>query len=108
MITNSLISSSIRRVCRGVEQGRGLADTMRDEGIYPQLLVEMTNVGEQSGNLEQTLSVVSDYYNNEVTVITDRLLTMLEPVITVGLAVMTVILLLGVYLPMFSMYGAVG
>ena len=68
----------------------------------------MTNVGEQSGNLEQTLSVVSDYYNNEVTVITDRLLTMLEPVITVGLAVMTVILLLGVYLPMFSMYGAVG
>lgn len=108
VITNSLISNSIRRVCLGVEQGRGLADTMRDEGIFPQLLVEMTNVGEQSGNLEQTLSVVSDYYNNEVTVITDRLLTMLEPVITVGLAVMTVILLLGVYLPMFSMYGSVG
>ena len=108
VITNSLISNSIRRVCLGVEQGRGLADTMREEGLFPQLLVEMTNVGEQSGNLEQTLSVVSDYYNNEVTVITDRLLTMLEPVITVGLAVMTVILLLGVYLPMFSMYGAVG
>lgn len=108
VITNSLISSSIRRVCLGVEQGRGLADTMREEGIFPQLLVEMTNVGEQSGNLEQTLSVVSDYYNNEVTVITDRLLTMLEPVITVGLAVMTVVLLLGVYLPMFSMYGNVG
>ena len=108
VITNSLISNSIRRVCLGVEQGRGLADTMREEGIFPQLLVEMTNVGEQSGNLEQTLNVVSDYYNNEVTVITDRLLTMLEPVITVGLAVMTVILLLGVYLPMFSMYGSVG
>ena len=108
VITNRLISNSIRRVCLGVEQGRGLADTMREEGIFPQLLVEMTNVGEQSGNLEQTLSVVSDYYNNEVTVITDRLLTMLEPVITVGLAVMTVILLLGVYLPMFSMYGSVG
>ena len=108
VITNRLISNSIRRVCLGVEQGRGLADTMREEGLFPQLLVEMTNVGEQSGNLEQTLSVVSDYYNNEVTVITDRLLTMLEPVITVGLAVMTVILLLGVYLPMFSMYGSVG
>ena len=108
VITNSLISNSIRRVCLGVEQGRGLADTMRDEGIYPQLLVEMTNVGEQSGNLEQTLNVVSDYYNNEVSVITDRLLSMMEPVITIGLAVMTVVLLLGVYLPMFSMYGSVG
>ena len=67
----------------------------------------MTNVGEQSGNLEQTLNVVSDYYNNEVSVITDRLLSLMEPVITIGLAVMTVILLLGVYLPMFSMYGGV-
>ena len=73
--------------------------------MYPQLLVEMTNVGEQSGNLEKTLTVVSDYYNNEVTVLTDRLLSLLEPVITIGLAIMTVILLLGVYLPMFSMYG---
>ena len=108
VITNSLISNSIRRVCLGVEQGRGLADTMREEGIFPQLLVEMTNVGEQSGNLEQTLNVVSDYYNNEVSVITDRLLSMMEPVITIGLAVMTVVLLLGVYLPMFSMYGNVG
>ena len=49
--------------------------------------------------------MVSDYYNNEVTVLTDRLLSLLEPVITIGLAIMTVILLLGVYLPMFSMYG---
>lgn len=105
VITNSLISNSIRRVCRSVEQGRGLAESMREEKMYPQLLVEMTNVGEQSGNLEKTLTVVSDYYNNEVTVLTDRLLSLLEPVITIGLAVMTVILLLGVYLPMFSMYG---
>ena len=65
----------------------------------------MSNVGEQSGNLEKTLSVVSDYYNNEVEVLTNRLLAMLEPAITIGLAVMTVLLLLGVYLPMFSMYG---
>lgn len=105
VITNGLISVSIRRVCKNVERGAGLADSMKQESCFPHLLVEMSNVGEQSGNLEKTLSVVSDYYNNEVEVLTNRLLAMLEPAITVGLAIMTVILLLGVYLPMFSMYG---
>ena len=72
------------------------------------MLTEMTGVGEQSGDLEQTLSVVGGYFDNEVAVITERLLTILEPAITIVLAVLTVVLLLAVYLPMFSMYGSIG
>ena len=106
VITNGLISNSIHRVCKNVERGKGLAESMREEKCFPHLLVEMSNVGEQSGNLEKTLDVVSDYYNNEVEQITNRLLSALEPAITVGLAIMTVVLLCGVYLPMFSMYGS--
>lgn len=106
VITNGLISASIHRVCKNVERGRGLAESMKEEACFPHLLVEMSNVGEQSGNLEKTLDVVSDYYNNEVEQLTNRLLSALEPAITVGLAVLTVVLLCGVYLPMFSMYGS--
>ena len=105
VIPNGLVSAAIHRVCKSVERGRALAESMGEEACFPHLLVEMSNVGEQSGNLEKTLSVVSDYYNNEVEVLTNRLLAMLEPAITIGLAIMTVLLLLGVYLPMFSMYG---
>ena len=105
VIPNGLVSAAIHRVCKSVERGRALAESMGEEACFSHLLVEMSNVGEQSGNLEKTLSVVSDYYNNEVEVLTNRLLAMLEPAITIGLAVMTVLLLLGVYLPMFSMYG---
>lgn len=106
VIPNGLISASIHRVCKAVERGRGLAESMKEEACFPHLLVEMSNVGEQSGNLEKTLDVVSDYYNNEVEQMTNRLLAALEPAITVGLAVLTVVLLAGVYLPMFSMYGS--
>lgn len=106
VIPNGLISASIHRVCKAVERGRGLAESMKEEDCFPHLLVEMSNVGEQSGNLEKTLDVVSDYYNNEVEQMTNRLLSALEPAITVGLAVITVVLLAGVYLPMFSMYGS--
>ncbi len=106
VIPNGLISASIHRVCKAVERGRGLAESMKEEDCFPHLLVEMSNVGEQSGNLEKTLDVVSDYYNNEVEQMTNRLLSALEPAITLGLAVITVVLLAGVYLPMFSMYGS--
>ena len=52
--------------------------------------------------------MVSDYFTNEVSLATDRLLAVMEPAITIALAVVTVILLLGVYLPMFSLYGSIG
>ena len=62
-------------------------------------------MGERSGSLEQTLDVIGAYYDNETELLTNRLLSLLEPVITIVLAVVVVILLLAVYLPMFSMYG---
>ena len=99
-------ADAVRRVRQGVEQGRALADCMLTDPAFPRLLTEMTGVGERSGNLEQTLTVIGDYFDNEVSVTTQRLLSLLEPAITIALAVITVVLLLAVYLPMFTMYGS--
>lgn len=107
VINNYLFSDSVRRVRQGVEQGRDLAGCMATDPTFPRLLTEMTGVGERSGNLEQTLTVIGDYFDNEVSVTTQRLLSLMEPVITIALAVITVILLLAVYLPMFTMYGSI-
>ena len=107
VINNYLFSDSVRRVRQGVEQGRDLADCMAADPTFPRLLTEMTGVGERSGNMEQTLTVIGDYFDNEVSVTTQRLLSLMEPVITIALAVITVILLLAVYLPMFTMYGSI-
>ena len=68
--------------------------------------IEYMPVGESSGTLVDTLDVVAQYFNSEVETITNRLLAVLEPVITIGLAVIVMVLLLAVYLPMFSMYGS--
>ena len=108
VISNYLFADAVRRVRQGVEQGRGLAECMAADPIFPRLLTEMTGVGERSGDLEQTLTVIGDYFENEVSVTTQRLLSLLEPAITIALAFITVILLLAVYLPMFTMYGGIG
>lgn len=107
VVSNDLFADAVRRVRQGVEQGRDLADCMLADPTFPRLLTEMTGVGERSGNLEQTLTVIGDYFDNEVSVMTQRLLSLLEPAITIALAIITVILLLAVYLPMFTMYGSI-
>ena len=107
VVTNGMVSQAIRKARQDVEMGKGLSESMAPSPYFPKLLTEMTGVGEQSGNMEKTLTVVGDYFNNEVSLATERLLSILEPCITIGLAVITVLLLLGVYLPMFTMYGSI-
>lgn len=76
--------------------------------LPPPMLTEMVGVGERSGALEETLDVIGGYYDNEVSVTTARLLAVLEPAITIALAVLVVLLLLlAVYLPMFTLYGGI-
>ena len=105
VIDNYVFSRSVYEVKTDVEQGKTVKDAMQAKSCFPKLLTEMCGVGEQAGSMEETLDVISDFYSNEVTMATDKLISAMEPAITIGLAVITVVLLLAVYLPMFSMYG---
>ena len=87
VVGNYLFSLGVRKVKENVERGRG--------------------VGERAGSLPQTLDVIGNYFDSEVETQSTRLLSVLEPVITIVLAVIVVVLLLAVYLPMFSMYGSI-
>ena len=104
--TNYVFGLAVRKVKEGVEQGRSMVECMGEIPYFSKLLTEMTGVGERSGSMEETLEIVGDYFSNEVDLRSQRLLSALEPIITIVLAIVAVILLLGVYLPMFGMYGA--
>ena len=107
VVSNYTFSLAVRQVRQDVERGRPMAESMSAIDYFPPMLTEMVGVGERSGSLEETLDVIGDYYDNEVSVTTARLLSVLEPIITICLAVLVVVLLLAVYLPMFSMYGSI-
>lgn len=107
VIDNYIFSKSVAEVRNDVEQGKTIKESMSGKECFPKLLTEMCGVGEQAGSMEETLDVIGDFYTNEVTMATEKLIAAMEPAITVGLAVITVVLLLAVYLPMFSMYGSV-
>ena len=104
---NLLISETIASAAEGVTEGKRLTDGLKDSPWLPKLLQEMTTVGEETGKMEETLSVVNEYYTKEVGVAVSRALGILEPAIVIVMAAMVVFILLSVYLPLFSMYGSV-
>ena len=101
---NVLIQEDIEKAVNGVIEGNRLADGLKQSKWFPVLLLEMVTVGEETGKLEETLNVVSDYYNKEVDVAVKKALDILNPCITIVLALIVVFILLSVYLPLFSMY----
>ena len=102
---NLLISEDIEKAVSGVVEGKRLSDGIKESQWFPSLLKEMVTVGEETGKLEDTLNVVSEYYTKEVDIAVKRALDILNPCITIVLALMVVFILLSVYLPIFSMYG---
>ena len=106
-VTNAWIAEQIRQVIPGVESGRTLGECMRECRDLPPMLVHMTAMGEVTGALESTLSIQADFFDNEVDTLTARALSLLEPIIICIMAGMVVIILMSIYLPMFSMYEAI-
>ena len=102
---NLLISEDIEKAVTGVIEGNRLSDGIKESKWFPSLLKEMVTVGEETGKLEDTLNVVSEYYTKEVDIAVKKALDILNPCITIVLALMVVFILLSVYLPIFSMYG---
>jgi type IV pilus assembly protein PilC len=107
-LPNAYMTDKILKTVGIVEQGQSIGNALRQVEEMPELLVEMTAVGEDSGSMEHTLEVVGHYYDTEVEYVTGRAVKMIEPVIISVLAVFVAFILLSVYLPMFSMYGSIG
>lgn len=105
-VSNAHLSAQIQSVIPGVEGGRPLGECLNACRDLPPMLVQMTAMGEATGSLEGTLEIQAEYYDNDVENLSARALSLLEPIIICVMAVFVVLVLLSIYLPMFSMYSA--
>ncbi|MGH9316502.1 MAG: type II secretion system F family protein [Thermoanaerobaculia bacterium] len=101
-IGNRLVSERVREVVPRVREGGELWRALEDTRIFTSLTVEMIKVGETSGALEEMLSSVSDFYDEEIDMLLARVISFVEPVILVIMGGVIVTILLSVYLPIFS------
>jgi type IV pilus assembly protein PilC len=100
---NTVISESIRNAVTDVQDGKPLSDSLEKTGHFPNLALEMIRVGEQTGALPEMLNHVADYYDEDVNNKSAVLLSVVEPVILIFVAIFVALILISLYLPIFSL-----
>jgi type IV pilus assembly protein PilC len=102
---NAIVEEAILKVKNAIEEGRTIVDPLKESGVFPNMVVSMIGVGEAAGALEQMLTKVADFYEEEVDVAVGDLMTALEPMMIVVLGVIVGGIVISMYLPIFSLVG---
>ncbi|MGE5275643.1 MAG: type II secretion system F family protein [Acidobacteriota bacterium] len=106
-IGNRFLSRRVRDVVPRVREGGELWKALEDTKLFTNLTIEMVKVGETSGALEEMLSSVSEFYDEEIETLLARVISFVEPVILVIMGGVIVTILLSVYLPIFRLMSQV-
>lgn len=104
IVNNIHYSMAIQNAREEVMKGIPLSEPLRDAGIFPPMLYHMTGIGEETGNIEQMLNKLADYYDEEVEITTQTILAAMEPLIIVFMAVVVGSLVIASILPIAAMY----
>lgn len=107
-IGNVIYEDALEDTKEKVKGGQPLSRPLRTSGIFPPMIVHMVGIGEETGNLEEMLDNVADYYDEEVTMATEQMTALLEPLVIVFLAVIVVAIIAAVYAPMLTLYNGIG
>lgn len=100
---NRMISKGIDDVRDAVEGGASLSRAMADTGVFPDMLIQMTATGEETGRLDEMLSRTADFYEQRVTAKVEGLSSLVEPVAIVLLGLVIALMLVALYLPIFNL-----
>ena len=100
---NRLVARAIDQVRTDVEGGASLAKAMGDTGVFPDMLVQMTATGEETGRLPEMLLRTADFYEQRVTAKVEGLSSLVEPVAIVLLGIVIALMLVALYLPIFNL-----
>jgi type IV pilus assembly protein PilC len=104
---NRVIHDAVMGSRASIAGGETISGPLKESGVFPPMVVQMINVGEQTGGLDEMLTKIADFYDEEVDAAVEALLSALEPVMIVFLGVIVGGMIVAMYLPIFDMINAV-
>lgn len=104
VVENEVIARVIRQARDALEKGQSMTGPMKAHWAFPPLVTQMISIGEETGSLDAMLSKVAEFYEQEVETGTDRLKSLIEPLMIVFLAALVGTIVLAIVVPMFKMY----
>jgi type IV pilus assembly protein PilC len=99
---NAVIEDAIMAVRKSVEEGKSISEPLAQTKVFPIMVVQMINVGEQTGALDQMLGKIADFYEEEVDTAVAGLMKLIEPIMITILGVIIGTIVTAMYLPLYS------
>ena len=104
---NRVIHDAVIESRASIAGGKSISEPLRQSGVFPPMVTQMINVGEETGDLDGMLGKIADFYEDEVDVAVESLLKALEPAMIVILGTIVGGMIIAMYLPIFGMVNAV-
>ncbi|HEX7089339.1 MAG TPA: type II secretion system F family protein [Longimicrobiales bacterium] len=104
---NRVLHDAIMSSRASIAGGETISEPLKRSGVFPPMVVQMINVGEQTGGLDEMLTKIADFYDDEVDSAVEALLAAMEPIMIVVLGVVVGGMIVAMYLPIFDMINAV-
>jgi type IV pilus assembly protein PilC len=105
---NTVISNAIRKSVLSIAEGDTITSPLKESGVFPPMVTQMISVGEKTGGLDEMLSKIADFYDEEVDDAVSALTSVIEPIIIVIMGIVIGGILVAMYLPMFDIIGKIG
>ncbi len=105
MTGNDIIKNAIIRTKEQIVEGSNISLSMASTRFFPNMVIKMIQVGEESGSLSNVLDRTADYYERKIDSTITILMSLLEPVMIVTVGAIVLVVILALYLPIFSMSG---
>jgi type IV pilus assembly protein PilC len=102
-IESRQISKAVYTSVESVREGQGLATSLEETGVFPELSVEMIEVGESTGALPAMLNSVAEFFEEDVQTQLGAIMSLIEPLILIVMGLVVVIILIALYMPIFSL-----
>jgi type IV pilus assembly protein PilC len=104
---NRVVHDAVMKSRASIAGGATISEPLKESGVFPPMVVQMINVGEQTGGLDEMLTKIADFYDDEVDAAVTALTSILEPIMIVVMGVVIGGIVVAMYLPMFDMINAV-
>ena len=105
---NEVVARAVVKVYEAVKEGEGMAPPLQATKIFPEMVISMIEVGEETGKLPEMLDKIADTYDEEVDNAVSALTSMIEPIMMVGLAVIVGGIVIALFMPMISIIEKLG
>jgi type IV pilus assembly protein PilC len=103
VVDNEVVARDLRASRESLQRGKTLSGPIANSWVFPPLVAQMIQIGEKTGNLDEMMNKVADFYERDVEMVVDRLKALIEPIMILILAVVVGSIIMAVLLPTFDM-----